>query len=100
MSAEIKKEVACVETFLFPKRVHRISFLARFLACLIVTQLLYAYIALSRGSVTIANAALAKLWFTDARSRRQYDSTQLLGERDGYRYIGLSRTGGDGAILA
>src|SRR5438876_4989103 len=35
-----------------------------------------------------------------ARSRRRDDSTQLLRVRDGYHYIGLSRSGGDGAILA
>jgi len=35
-----------------------------------------------------------------ALTRRRDDATQSLGVRDGYRYIGLSRSGGDGAILA
>ena len=42
---------------------------------------------------------LPSVLFTGARSWRRTDSTQLLRVGDGYRDIGLSRSGGDGAIL-
>jgi uncharacterized membrane protein YhaH (DUF805 family) len=51
--------MARVETFLFPKRVHRISFLARFLACLIATQLLYAYMPLLASAPLSAPRVIA-----------------------------------------
>jgi uncharacterized membrane protein YhaH (DUF805 family) len=44
--------MACGAEFLFSKRVHRISFLARFLACMIAKQFLYAYMPLSPSVVT------------------------------------------------
>jgi uncharacterized membrane protein YhaH (DUF805 family) len=47
-----------VSTFLFPQCVHRISFLVRFLACAILTQLLYDNMPLS-ASVSSAPRIMA-----------------------------------------
>src|SRR5438046_6570804 len=40
------------QTFLFPRRVRRIDFLLRFLACVILTQLLYTSMPLSASAVS------------------------------------------------
>src|SRR5438477_5584955 len=56
----------------------------------------------SRQLTTVLTTSPGK--FTDFRRcffrERAVGSTQLLRVRDGYRYIGLSRSGGDRAILA